>query len=186
MKTTILITLLVAIFTCSAEANERDSCRSMIPDSLQKVLKLKFPGYRLPLVKDNENYDIQYNLTHGGNGCLGVAVGDFDNDKNKDLGILLTAIKGDNNLLVVARKKGEAWKVDLLRDWGNRRNRLYVEAAKPGEYSRTEALEGPVTEPGEVEEFTSVSYGIVSGGIESSGVAYFLKGNEWIHVWISD
>ena len=56
----------------------------------------------------------------------------------------------------------------------------------PGKYERTEALDGPVSEPGERESYTSKRQGIVAGTIESSGAAFFFDGNAWIHVWISD
>ena len=177
----------VLLAASTAYAGKKDdTCRKMIPKSLQEILKQKFPAYRLPLVSDNDTYNIQYNLKHGGNGCIGVALGDFDNDHTEDIALLITSIKDDHNLLVVGTRRGKSWKVDVLRDWGGARKNLYVEAIKPGKYTRTEALEGPVSEPGEVEEFTSTSDGIVSGGVESSGCAYFLKGADWIHVWISD
>ena len=63
---------------------------------------------------------------------------------------------------------------------------LYADTLEPGKYNRTEALDGPVTETGELDSFTSKHQGVVAGAIESSGAAFFFDGRRWVHVWISD
>lgn len=98
MKSLIAILAILASHTAVAA----DSCSSRIPDSLQAELAAAFPAFRVPAVKDNLPEDVQYDLAHGGNGCLGVAVADFDGNGTKDYALILSALQNGGWALVVA------------------------------------------------------------------------------------
>lgn len=170
-----------------AVASPQDSCSRMLSSALQEIVQRQYPAYRLPLESDNLPDDIRVNREQGGSGCLGVAVGRYRGGKASDYALLLYSRASDDKaLLVVASQNGSQWRIELLRDWGALRGVLYVESARPGKYGRTEKPEAPPGEPGELSRFTSKVPGILSGRVESSGVAYFFTGKHWVHVWVSD
>jgi len=144
-------------------------------------------------MRDNLPEDIDYNSHHGGNGCLGVAEGDYDGDGQSDRALILTSREhlrgsaGHRILVVVGFAEAGGWQLSVLRDidYANR-NRLYVATAPQGDYRRTEALSDPPNEPGEVEEVSLQHAGVISGVTESSEVIYAWTGGCWEHVWISD
>jgi hypothetical protein len=142
---------------------------------------------------DNLSEDIDYNRKNGGNGCLGVAEGDYDGDGRIDRALLLTSREefpdrgGRRILLVVAFGHENRWELSVLRDIDDaNRNRLYVHTAPRGDFTRTESLPDPPNEPGEVEGFTIEHAGVISGVTESSAVVHAWVGGCWKHVWISD
>jgi hypothetical protein len=161
-----------------------ESCS--VPESLKNQIAKQFPEYRLPRASDNHADSIAYNRQHGGNGCLGLTRADFDGDGNFDHAILLTELESDNTLLVVALFKKKGWVVEKLLDLGSDRATLYVGSLEPGRYVRAGSLNDSDLEPGEVRSYTSTLTGIVTGTVESSGVAYFRTSKGWVHVWISD
>jgi len=162
-----------------------DSCQVQIPASLKVALAKAFPKFRAPIATDNLAEDIEWDLKEGRNGCLGVAIADFDGDGARDLLLGLTALKGPGALIVVALARGKSWKLETLDEWSRDRNRLYVAADKPGVYRRTEALDGPL-EPGEIDPLRCLHSAAMFGATESSGVAYCYNNHRWQHVWISD
>jgi hypothetical protein len=166
-----------------------DACAPLIPDSLRLIIAQTYPGHRPPTASDNSVADIAYERQRGGTDCLGVATGDFDGNGEADVALLLTPEAADRTLLVVARRLGASWQVDTLHAWGvgrpQERSRFYVKTVPPGQYRRTQALTGP-SGPGERLIYRSKHQGIVSGVIESSSVAFFFTGKEWVHVWLSD
>jgi hypothetical protein len=140
---TAAIFLLVVIGAGAQGAQCADSCQAQIPKALSVAVATTFPGYRTPLETDNLPEDVQYNRTHGGNGCLGVAVADFNGDGHKDFLIGLTAMNGVSGLGVVALTSENGWRFQNIQTWTeDARVRQYVEAGKPGKCERTEALEG--------------------------------------------
>ncbi len=175
------------LLSSGAVASPQDSCSRMLSSGLQEMVQRQYPAYRLPLESDNLPDDIRVNREQGGSGCLGVAVGRYRGGKASDYALLLYSRASDDKaLLVVASQNGSQWRIELLRDWGALRGVLYVESARPGKYGRTEKPEAPPGEPGELSRFTSKVPGILSGRVESSGVAYFFTGKHWVHVWVSD
>ena len=177
----------VAAFAAQVGAQPaKDACAPLIPTPLGAAIEGQLPGYRLPAESDNLPEDVQYNREHGGSGCLGLAVGSYHGHKSKDYALLVSSRSADQTLLIVATQAAASWHIELLRDWGEGRSRLYVETIEKGSYRRTEALEGPPSEPGELDRYTSVYPGVVSGATESSGVAYFFTGHRWVHVWVAD
>ena len=95
--------------------------------------------------------------------------------------------KGGILLIAARHQQGSGWFIEELRNWDSPLlGSLYVETKRSGHYERSESLDAPASEPGELEKFDSKFTGIVSGSIESSGVAYFFDDKKWVHVWISD
>jgi hypothetical protein len=177
---TLIATLALLI---SHPALAQDACA--LPNSLKSSVAAAFPGFRAPVVTDNLPEDVQRNLEHEGNGCLGVASADFDGNGTKDYVVGLTALAGAGSAVVVALLHSGKWQLRQLSAWPNGRSSLYVSAEKPGKYVRTEALDGPL-EPGELARLTCRNPVAVFGGIESSAVAYCYKSGTWPRVWISD
>jgi hypothetical protein len=161
-----------------------DACASMLPADLRKVATRKFPAYRLPRQSDNLPEDIRFNLEHGGNGCQGVAAGDFNGDGQRDIAFL--AMSRKDVRLVVALKRSASWHVEKIWTAGepSDRNRLYVDVGPPGEY--VDLGLGDQPGPGQVEKFTSKSDVVVTGMTESTGIAFWKGPKGWVHVWISD
>ena len=191
MKTTPLPLLTAAMLAITlmgsgAAPKTEDPCFAKIPTSLRTQLVLKFPDDRLPTLNDSRKEDIAEDRKQGGDGFLLVTVGDFNGDKQEDVALILFSKKGRQLRLVVGLKDGETWKTESLASWDGRDDNPYVHSLPPGKYKRTEAVEGPVTQPGEVASFSSKLTGIVHGTIESSGCAYFFSKGKWVHVWISD
>jgi hypothetical protein len=172
----------------AANAWASDACAAVVPDTLRVEISEQYPKFRLPRQSDYDAEDIKYNLANGGKGCLGVAHGAYYHEgAATDYAINLTSAEGAHTVLIVAHAANSTWRLERVWDWGNAAARhLYVDTTAPGKYERTEALDGPVTESGERESYTSKLQGIVAGTIESSGAAFFFDGNAWIHVWISD
>lgn len=167
-------------------APKPDACEARVPDALKTALSRDFPGYRLPRFSDNLGGDIEYNKQHGGDGCLGVATGDFNGDGQMDYGLLLAAPKGEQTLLVAALRTSEGWKLERLRTWEGERFRLYAAVAAPGKYTRSESFDYPPGEPNEKESVESTTPGIVTGRTEASGIYYFWTPAGWVHVWAID
>jgi hypothetical protein len=178
--------LAITAMGSGAAPKAADPCLAKIPTSLGKQLVLKYPNDRLPTTADSKKEDVAWDRKQGGDGCLLVAVGDFNGDKQEDVALILFSKKGRQLRLVVGMKDGETWKTESLASWDGRDDNPYVHSLPPGKYKRTEAVEGPVTQPGELASFSSKLTGIVHGTIESSGCAYFFSKGKWVHVWISD
>jgi hypothetical protein len=191
MKTHLLPLLTAALLSITAMGSAAvpkaaDPCLAKIPTSLGKQLALKFPNDRLPTVRDSRKDHIAEDRKQGGDGCLLVAVGDFNGDKQQDVAMVLFSKKGRQLRLVACMKDGEAWEIESLSTWDGRDDNPYIQPLVPGKYRRTKAVEGPVTQPGELAFFSSKMTGFVHGTIESSGCAYFLSKGKWVHVWVSD
>jgi hypothetical protein len=177
--------LLILGFILSAQA--ADSCSNLIPSSLSSVIDKTYSGYRLPHQSDYDEYNVDYNLKNGGNGCLGIAKGHYIKKNVESYALNITSDLKKNTLMIVATKNQKSWKLEIVQDWEDEPiGRMYVETEKPGTYERTEALDGPISEAGERMKVTSKLEGIVAGGIESSGAVFFYVGKKWVHVWISD
>lgn len=181
----VFIWITFALSISSAEAI--DSCDKLLPAALQKYVGRKNPGYRLPRQSDYSPIDVDYNLKHGGNECIGISKGSYFRKNVENYAFTITSKSVDHTILIVANNVDGIWKTVLLRDWGNSPiGGIYVETLAPGSFERTEALDGPISEPGEVMKLNTTTDGIISGGIESSGVVYAFDGTQWLHVWVSD
>jgi hypothetical protein len=176
------ILLLLAV---PVAAEEEDPCLALIPRSLESALNEAFPKFRAPLTTDNLSQDVEWELKQGRQGCMGLAIGDFDGDAANDRLLALTPLHGSGGLVVVALARGDTWKFHRLSEWRGPRETLYVSTAQPGLYERTEGFDGPL-EPGEVEALDCPRTVAIFGETASSGVAYCYNNGSWQHAWISD
>src|SRR5262245_33284306 len=124
------VLLLAGAPCCSAAAE--DACRAQLPASLVSALKRDFPTAQLPLVSDNLAEDIEFRKSQGGDGCLGVATGDFDGNGEKDFAVGLTPPGSGAPIVVVALRHSESWTLHRINSWVDHRNRLYVDVMRPG------------------------------------------------------
>jgi hypothetical protein len=178
--------LFVALaLAASPLAAAADACQTQLPVAMRSAVEAAFPSYRTPVVTDNLPDDVEWSLRQKGNGCLGVAIADFDGDGKRDFLLGLTERNGSGATVVVALADGAKWTLHQLDQWKDGRSRLYVSAGKPDTYKRTEALSGPLG-VGELSPLTCKTSFAVFGTTESTGVAYCYQNNHWVHVWIAD
>ena len=184
--------VLLAFATAFAQAPALDPCGTQLPASLREILPKKFPGYRLAQVSDYLKEDVdQHKKDHKGNPCPGVASADVDGDGFTDFAFFLTD-KERRTILVVGRNiSGKTWDVSKVFDFGSEGpGRSYVDRLKPGSYRDLfDTDRGPSEykpEPGRVRRQKARNPGFIAGTIESSGVAFFFTGKQWVHLWLSD
>jgi len=177
--------LAIALSGSAPGAPPDDACLKLVSHDVQEAVARDFPAYRLPMQSDNSPEDIARNTPDDGVGCLGVALGNFK-DSRTSTALLLTRRDADDTILVVAFPSDASWRTEKLREFGPGRGWLFVRATPPGTFSRTKALEGPASEPGERLRVVSKRPGLLSGVLERSGVAYFFTNTGWVHVWVSD
>jgi hypothetical protein len=163
-----------------------DACDDQIPATLQDLIR-QMQSVRAPEVLDNLGPDIESDIRAGGNGCLGVAVADFDGDGADDVLLRLTARVGQGAVIFVALTRlSGTWESAPLSVREDGRSQLYVRAGPPGVYRRARSLDGSFAE-GEVESFSCPHAVAIFGTIESSAVAYcYIERGRWQHVWMSD
>jgi len=177
--------LVIGLLLLPVKTAAGDACEALLPNPLRASLEKTFPAYRSPLATDNLPEDIEWQVQHGGPGCLGGASADFNGDSQLDWVIGLSARQGAGGAVVVALRRGRDWSFHVLATLPDGRVRLYVASDKPGLYRRTEAVSGAL-ESGEVDSLRCQHAVVVFGATESSGVAYCLARGRWQHVWISD
>jgi hypothetical protein len=178
----------VAVKRDSLPASSEDACANKLPPNLIDQLKARFPHHRVPVSSDNEAWAVESDRRSGGDGCLGIAKGDFDGDGTIDFAVLLSPSGDTTSPLIVARGDSQAYRLDSLDVSTGPRRIYYVSALVPGRYQRTEILsdDSVALEPGELAVFESKRPGIVTGALEDGAVAYFYNGQRWVHVWLSD
>ena len=186
----LVISISLLLYSCasmnsgSENLNELDACFKQIPSSLLTSLKQLYSDYRIVTVSDYFKGTIEREKQyHDGNECLSVTKGDFDGNKKTDFALLVTDVSG-NEMLIVARNKNNSWVIDKLLDFNQGRlGTSYVNTLPPGNYAD---VWGGGKEIGRVEKFSSDKQGVITGTIESSGVAFFFTEDRWIHIWLSD
>jgi hypothetical protein len=166
-------------------AAQGDSCGEQLPASLIAAIPKTYPGYRAPLESDNDADDIAYSKAQRGNGCLGVAAGDFDGSRSKQFLLALTSANGQSGLVVVAHAMRDGWRFRRLQDWPGLRNRLFVERVQPGRYIRSDALDDP-TNRDDWRFITCRHSGAGVGEPEVSETVYCSINGAWRHVQVSD
>ena len=156
----------------------------MLPKDLQLLVARRISGYRSPKQSDDLTEDVVVHVADRGNGCLGIATGDFDGDGRKGLVFLVTS--DEDVRLVVAFRRTDDWRVDKVWQAGNAscRMRLYVDAAPPGRYDDTGMARKP--EPGQINTFTSKADVVVTGATESTAIAFWKGRKGWVHARLSD
>jgi hypothetical protein len=165
-------------------AEPRDACASALPKTLAAAFARSHPAFRLPTERDNAREDSDESRRRGGSGCLGVASGDFDGDRDDDRAFLATS--RTEVWLFVAFRRSRGWRIEKVWESGSAgyRARLYVDAAPPGRYSDLGL--GDTPEPGQVESFDSPTDVVITGATESTAVAFRKGPKGWVHVWLSD
>ena len=94
---------LISLFVAHALfAATPDACEVKVPPPLRKILSLRFPGFRPTRIADQAEDATEYGKHAGGDGCITVALGDFDGDGQKDIALLLSHPQPDGVRLVVA------------------------------------------------------------------------------------
>jgi len=182
-----LITLCFVSVLGAGEPPANDNCMSQIKPELRNLLLKKFPGFRLPIGTDNLEEDIQINIKEGGNGCLGIAKGDFNGDGRIDFAIALTQDSGPGWIVIAALKQSKGWSIEVIVRNPEGRNRLYLETIKPGKYANMYPKSSDVEyRKGEMENFTARYPGIIVGRTEAASVAYFRSKQGWVSLQLSD
>lgn len=173
-----------SVIAVSVKSNELDACYKQLPSSLLSALKKTYSEYRIVTASDYAHETIEWEKQyHDGNECLSVTKGDFDGNNEIDFAILLTDAS-ENEILIAARSSKSSWIIEKLLDFNQGRlGTSYVNKLPPGNY---EDIWGGGEEIGRVKRIFSDKQGIITGTIESSGVAYFYYDNRWIHLWLSD
>jgi hypothetical protein len=183
------VTFIAAIFAAAAlsvSAEAVDRCQPLVPPGLAKQIATTYPGHRLPRGNDQDTYNVRYNLKHGGSGCLGVATGDFDGDKTRDIALMLTAKGKPGGLLVVALRRGTHWLLELVEPVEDPISNQYVGSVKPGKYGPGPFWGESPPGPSEMETIESSTEGVVTGMLESTARYYFRLEGKWRFVWVSD
>ena len=180
------IAAILAAASLSASAEAVDRCRPLVPPGLAKQIATTYPDHRLPRGDDQDVYNVRYNMKQGGSGCLGVATGDFDGDKRRDVAILLTAKGKPEGLLVVALRRETRWLLELVEALEDPISSQYVGTVEPGEYGPGPFWGESPPRPNELEVIKSPAEGVVTGMLESTALYYFRLNGKWRFVWISD
>lgn len=161
-----------------------DICATLVPETLRQQLEQRFHDVRLPVEADSPLADRKYAAAHG-NTCLLVASADFNGDGKPDLVLLLPRKVAAGYRLVVAVDSPGGYAVTSLESSPAPVTNLYVDAAKPGTYSHTEAYEFQPA-PGVAERIVSAQAGFRFGALEAASDVYFLKQDRWIRVHAED
>ena len=170
----------------AALSTSTDVCEQKIPTSLRRMLDAKYPGLRLPRLSDQEPDGTEYDKRTGGDGCLTIASGDFDGDRQTDIAVMLTNEHATVVRLVVALRRGPVWVLYQLPTWCETIGTCYVQTAKPALFIRTEALDTPLQSPDEVSRIKSRTESVLSGTLESTGIVYAYTVGKWHYVWVSN
>jgi hypothetical protein len=158
-----------------------DACRAALPDTLAAAVAREYPGFRAPLVTDNDPADVAENLHRGGTGCLGLASADLDGDRVLDRVLALTSLAGLQPLAVIALARAGQWVFHVIDSEVGTRGRLYVDVVPPGRYDRSDAL-GPPRGAGEPRQLTCPMAGAIVGAVRATGIVYCLVRGNWRRV----
>ena len=162
-----------------------DRCLPLVPAALGAQVTAAFPGYRLARGSDQDEFNVRYNLEHGGSGCLGIAEGDFDGDKRGDIAFLLSATQGPETLIVVALRRAGPWVLERVDTWEGPSSLYYLDTASAGAYESPFYGESS-PRPNELRSIKSTTEGVVAGQLESTALYYFRVDGHWRFVWMSD
>ena len=180
-----MIGTLLLLLTFSEPAKAADRCQPLVPAALAAALGKAYPDHRLPRGTDQDEFNIRRNIKTGGTGCLGVAHGDFNGDRQRDTAVLLAAKGKGETLLVAALREGPSWRLELVETEDVGIGSKYVDIVEPGEHESRFFGQSP-PEPNEVKTITSRTQGIATGMLESTMRFFFRVDGRWVFVWISD
>src|ERR1700733_12231690 len=170
--------VVVAIGGClasfsAAATKVNDACRAQLPKSLVLALGRTYPGFDLPLLTDNQQFDIEFNRRHGGLGCLGVATGDFDGNGKPEFALALKARNKPDAVVVVAILDRSDWSFQKIYSSADR-NRLYVAVVPAGSYDNAPNVSGEPTLQRQHEALQCPHSGILTGATQAPGIVFCL------------
>lgn len=179
------ITLTLAL---SAGTTPGDDCSALVPRALAAQLARDYPAFRLPQATDNLAEDVAWDRGDGGDGCLGVAVADFDGDGRDDRIVALTPrteldADGEANAptVVVALAGRRRWQLhDLGMTYSIARTRLFVEAYPADPLASPEAPAGGSGDA--VDAVACATPVAVLGQTEAWADGYCHDGGRWAYV----
>ena len=183
------VTLILTMSSICLGQSIADPCETLIPSELSKVIKTKYPKYRIARTTDYSEKIIEEQKGNNPNhSCLAIASADVDGDGSLDYAFFLTNQTGRVLLLAARNLNGRSWHITKLSDFPKGEIGVsYVNAIEPGSYEDIYADDPDIkAEPGNILKFSSTKPGFLAGTIESSGIAYFFSGKRWIHLWLSD
>lgn len=163
----------------------QDTCVSLIPPKLSQQLKAAFPAYRLPRATDQDAFNVNESLKRGGSGCLGVAVGDFDGDRQQDIALLLSAKSTVKTLVLVALRRSARWTLERIDGWDGPISSYYVDTVTAGAYESPWYGESP-PRPNELPSIKSATEGVAAGQLESTALFFFRVNGKWRFLWMAD
>ena len=179
----------VALSSAALAQSGIDTCEAIFPETLKAALKIQYPAYRVVRVSDYNARTIkELRGSDPTKACLAVASADIDGDGFRDIGFFLTDLSGQTVLLAARHFKGRSWQISKLMDFPKGElGSSYVEVIEPGSYEDMYAdTPDYEEEAGRLELFKSNTSGFLAGTIDSSGVAFFFSGTQWVHLWLSD
>jgi len=184
------LTLAACMFSSGALAQSGTDACAELPERFQHAVELFYAGARVASAYDYSREDVQ-RFQLAGQACPAIAAADANGDGVTDTAFLVVTKWGHVLLLAARSDPRTQWHLDLLRDWGTERvGSVYVSAIRPGLYldvnGKTRATARLAQEPGELKRIVAPHAGFVSGGIGSSGAAYFYAAHRWVHVWLAD
>jgi hypothetical protein len=143
-----------------------------------------YPGFDLPLLTDNQAFDIDFNRTHGGLGCLGIATGDFDGNGKKGFALALKAPDEPDAIVVVALWKRTDWFLRKIYS-PEERTRLYVATVPAGSYDNAPDATGVPMQQRQHEVLLCPNPGILTGATQVPGIVFCLvsKGQSGPAAW---
>jgi len=181
-RATVLRLAFIALLVAQALFGESgDLCEQKLPESVKTQLTSEFPGYRPARLTDQAP-----DATEVNDGCITVAVGDFDGDGQKDVALLLTNPQSDAVRLVVALHRAAGWAIYSLPTWCGRVSGCYVQTAKPGVFRRSLSLGARLSSPDERYQIESRTENVVSGTVDATGIVYVYSNGKWQYAWFSD
>ena len=164
-----------------------DACAEMLPPALRIKIIQQYKDFVLPKQSDYSQDDISFYGKHGATGCPAIVMGYYYQSGNPNFAFLIASKTMEETLLIVADRATAGWSFEVVYNWDIRLpGAMYVAAAGPGTYKRTEAYDGPTTDPGERESYSAQREGIEVGKIGSAHGVFFFDGKAWVHVWTSD
>jgi hypothetical protein len=182
---TYLISIFLFLFSNAAMSAVPKECVEKLSPDLVKLIKIKFPKFRIPQLAELDQQSINFDLQQGGDGCFVVAEGDFNGDQNQDVAILLTSINKKEAHLIVALQRKNSWELNQLPTFCDAIQFCYVKPENPGTYIRSDALDFPPNRKHEYAKLTSKNVSVLSGTLESTGIVYVYSKGHWNYVWVS-
>jgi hypothetical protein len=181
----LLLLLLVTLGAVPAP----DPCGGLLPQPVLTAVGKAYPGFRVVRGSDYSPEDLAYSHADG-LPCPGIASNDVDGNGLADYAFFVLSAKGKALLLSARVLPGSSPRIGRLMDFGDHGlGRSFVHPADPGEYTDLfEAISesDAAPEPGRVAHYVSMRPGFSAGSMESSEIAFFFTGRQWVHLWLAD